>query len=540
MKISDRIRLSALWAAYGDAMGFMTELAGASMVRTRTGRTHINSLIPWKRRIGGKFGVEVALPAGCYSDDTQLRLATSRAIRGNGDFDVEAFANVELPVWLSYALGGGNATKIGAASLSRPGSKWHSNFFKDAKRRYVDCGGNGAAMRIQPHVWASPSGSSDEKLLRDIVRNAITTHGHARGFVGAAFHGMCVKDAMDSGQAPAPDRLIGIAENLQSISHLIVMDRELESMWLPFWSRESRMDLEVSVYTACSEIIEIIRVLKEAKIIGRIAASEYKEMTTLVDGLNRDKLGSGTITSAIAAMLAFWSEGNPLMCAELATNLLGSDTDTIATMACAIAGCCWSDPPPEQPLDSIYIANEATRLAQIRDREKTFTFKYPDLLYWKSPRTSLDCVGTRGNKWYLSGLGEITRWKTGPAQVQQKNIVWTWFELRTGQRALIKHRTTPYEIQDDAFPLFANNKDKIPQSEVNDGSSWHRTVEPTTKRLSVDSAADDVIKSGFDPKIIGEWLLRFAGESKGVDDAIAFAAIAAKAHNARQEHKRRS
>src|SRR5690554_4846742 len=101
----ERVRRSALWAAYGDALGFITELADEKSVKWRVGRERIQRTMNWRRRVGGKYGVEVEIPAGCYSDDTQLRLSTARAIRGDGVFDVEAFAKVELPVWTSYALG---------------------------------------------------------------------------------------------------------------------------------------------------------------------------------------------------------------------------------------------------------------------------------------------------------------------------------------------------------------------------------------------------------------------------------------------------
>ena len=111
----EAIKKSALWAAYGDALGFITELTDEKGLKWRTGTSRIIKTIPWKRKIGGQFGVIVDLPAGCYSDDTQLRLSTCRAIRGDGKFDVEAFAKVELPVWLSYALGAGRGTKTAAA-----------------------------------------------------------------------------------------------------------------------------------------------------------------------------------------------------------------------------------------------------------------------------------------------------------------------------------------------------------------------------------------------------------------------------------------
>jgi ADP-ribosylglycohydrolase len=103
-----RTRSSMMWAAYGDALGFISELADEKGLKRRTRGEPLNRTMPWRRRVGGRSGVEVELPAGCWSDDTQLRLAVARSI-GPGGFDVESFARIELSVWPAYALGGGRA-----------------------------------------------------------------------------------------------------------------------------------------------------------------------------------------------------------------------------------------------------------------------------------------------------------------------------------------------------------------------------------------------------------------------------------------------
>src|SRR6266550_2846152 len=111
---------SALWAAWGDALGFITELTTSiSEVSRRSGGAKVENTVPWSRRIGGRFGPTVDLPAGTYSDDTQLRLAVARCIRGTGRFDVETFSKVELPVFLSYEMRAGRATKTAAHELMK-------------------------------------------------------------------------------------------------------------------------------------------------------------------------------------------------------------------------------------------------------------------------------------------------------------------------------------------------------------------------------------------------------------------------------------
>ena len=168
---------SALWAAAGDALGWITELSrGEAGVSRRTGVEFVTHPIDWSRNIGGRAGVVVEIPAGSYSDDTQLRLAVCRSIRGDGQFDAEPFAKIELPVWTSYALGAGRGTKAAASNLTKRSVNWFSNFFEAKDQRYVRSGGNGAAMRIQPHVWAARSSSETYLLecLRDLRLHTAT------------------------------------------------------------------------------------------------------------------------------------------------------------------------------------------------------------------------------------------------------------------------------------------------------------------------------------------------------------------------------
>ena len=98
----------------------------SSLLRQTKGKSRVTGLIPRVRWIGGEFGVYIELPLGRYSDDTQLRLVTSRSIRGDGSFDVETFSKIEIPVWLSYALGAGLGTKTAVQSLKKNQIQWNS------------------------------------------------------------------------------------------------------------------------------------------------------------------------------------------------------------------------------------------------------------------------------------------------------------------------------------------------------------------------------------------------------------------------------
>jgi ADP-ribosylglycohydrolase len=193
-----RIRASALWAAYGDALGFITELADSQALARRGVHLPLTEPVAWRRRVGGRFGPTVELPAGCASDDTQLRLATCCSIRSDGVFDAETFAKIELPVWSAYALGAGRGSREAAANLRRRDVSWATNFFETDRSVYVNGGGNGAAMRIQPHVWAASEHTQD-RWRTDVIVNAICTHGHMRGILGALFHAACLERTLVGG-----------------------------------------------------------------------------------------------------------------------------------------------------------------------------------------------------------------------------------------------------------------------------------------------------------------------------------------------------
>lgn len=68
-------------------------------------------------------------------------------------------------------------------------------------------------------------------------------------------------------------------------------------------------------------------------------------------------------------MLSPWTahihQDDPVGGTRLAANLLGSDIDTVATMAGALLGAVAVDDPPEPVLDAELIVKEARRLAAL-------------------------------------------------------------------------------------------------------------------------------------------------------------------------------
>lgn len=529
------VRNSALWAAYGDALGFISELAPTpAALGRRIGRDRVVGLQHWKRRIGGKFGVELELPAGVYSDDTQLRLATSRAIRASGRFDVEAFSKVELPVFLAYELGCGRGTRAAASELTKRTVRWSNNFFELDSSRFVDGGGNGAAMRIQPHVWAS-STLAPPSFLGDVFVNSICTHGHARGFVGAAWHALALARALERGAVPSPDELGGLLESLGELPEIVRGLPLVGDVWLPLWEQNAGRQLEEAVAKVIDEGLEA---LARVEISGDATEAGYRGLVEQVGGLDPRTRGSGMNSALLASLVAWMFRDRPADGLLSAANVLGSDTDTIATMAGALLGAIVNEPPPQQVMDAEYIGREAERLVRIAAGEVVEDFSYPDLLKWAPPKTQLDVIGRSNGDYVLAGLGPAAEAKESTPAKGRDRAVWQWFALRFGQHVLVRRRervrVLPQQLIPHERPLARDRR-------TGETGQLFETDEPTKsqvpaqpQRLDLDSASQRAIAEGFDPRLIGQLLLSFADGEGGVDFAVAFAAIIAKARVARR------
>ena len=431
-----RTQNAALWAAYGDALGWISELTDSSGLLRRTRGEPLTEPTAWTRRVGGRSGVTARLPQGCYSDDTQLRLATSRAIRCDG-FDVEAFAKVELPVWLSYGLGGGKSTSAAAQHLTQSGSTWWRNKFKG----WTVSGGNGAAMRIQPHVWAARRPEQPESYMLDVVRNAICTHSHPTGLMGAVLHAQCVAYSLDTGTVPPPDELGNMLSVAGRLPEMIDDDREL-SFWRVAFEEEAGpfRDAWAASLQQAGRAVAIA--------CGCSGARGEERYRTIVDGLElRDatRRGSGMLTSVAATALA-WSEPHAGDAMRIAANTLGTDTDTIATMAGAILGATVDDSPPVDVLDADLIRCDAERLADIGCGLEPTNHRYPDLMHWVAPKTRADALArSRNGRLVVRGLGTGTQLEDRD-ELANKGFRWRWLKLDLGQTLLIKSRgSLPYE-----------------------------------------------------------------------------------------------
>ncbi len=170
--------------AIGDALGWPNELRSKNRAKKLKVSDHFTE---WTRISSNPRWHDEKILPGEYSDDTQLTLSVARSMIAGGW--EKFFAEKELPFWLNYERGGGGALLRAAKSYKGGLPPWQS---RDA-RKYFNAGGNGAVMRILPHVIAAAKTPDVAELMREVVRDAIITHGHPRAILGAT----CYAYALD-------------------------------------------------------------------------------------------------------------------------------------------------------------------------------------------------------------------------------------------------------------------------------------------------------------------------------------------------------
>jgi len=524
----EQIERSALWAAYGDIVGFPSELISEGDFIKRNSIRSIDGPIEWSRRVGGIFGPDIVFPIGSYSDDTQLRLSTCRAIRGDGFFDVESFAKIELPVWLNYALGAGRGSKAAAANLALKDSTWYKNFFTTANTNYCNGGGNGAVMRIQPHVWALHNHGL-AAVLPDVIRNTICTHGHPRAIIGSAIHAAFLLQTLYSKKHIAPYEWADFGADVAAKTYeTLIEDDELSLIWIPTWEQLTEKKLKTCWAETLTEWTSAAQLAAQASLISNSKQNTYVKILTELGGFSPSERGSGLKTPLYASVLAWLFRDEPTEAPLLlSANTFNSDTDSIGTVAGALVGAISSSLPSSKIQDYSYIQTEAQRLYKIGGGSKQESFNYPDILAWTPPKNQSAAWVYKNGVATLSGLGELDPRGNEFQNKKGPRLVWRWCTLPFGQTILAKRR----EEKDTSDLRVALPKQHSIQTEL--PINFPHLASTPNEFSTIDEHTNFCIKAKFDPTLIGESLLILSQGDNGIEKAIAFAAVIAKAKIAR-------
>ncbi|WP_338835688.1 ADP-ribosylglycohydrolase family protein [Neomoorella thermoacetica] len=350
-----------LGAAIGDALGWPHERRdGKSSSPKYTVRARVY-FQPWYWRAGGRFNRhEEKINAGEYSDDTQLLLATARAIHYGSKWR-DSFYYQELPLWLLYERGGGSATKAAAEAWAQGSPPWSSNQSRGSNPgTYFQAGGNGAAMRVLPHVLVP--GRAREEVQRDVLVNSIATHGHPRALVGALVYAEAVWHAVHLmpplGYGAIVDSLLENAKSWYgSYQYLAEIADWWEAANIAYGGQYPQKWSE-----AVSEMIGLLELIKSELAKGTLANTT--EVLARIGCFDRNTKGSGVATVAAAVYLGSQYAADPVTGILEAAYAEGADTDTIASMLGGVLGAIhgieWLRPEWSSLQDFSYIKQIAS------------------------------------------------------------------------------------------------------------------------------------------------------------------------------------
>jgi len=363
----EQIYGALLGAVVGDALGWPYE-QNAGRIAGHSSAPPDDVFHSWRRRAGGRFlPHELVIGPGEYSDDTQLLLATARAVLWYTSW-ARYLSQYELPLWLLYERGGGGATRRAADSWLRGQAPWANDRLRSS---YFDAGGNGVAMRVLPHVFVPQQ--TDAHLMRDVLRNGILTHGHPRALIGARLYALA---ASWIARAPQPiaygtlidalldeetvwGQLLEGASGSDTSSHswIEAADQHFSGGYLEVWRR------------TVDEIRDGLKFSKQALASGALA----DDYTTLHDlgCFDRRSNGSGVVAALAVVYLFAAHATNPMVGLRTIAYARNADTDTIASMLGGLFGLShrveWIPEPLRAVQDCQYLEQIATAFAESLD-----------------------------------------------------------------------------------------------------------------------------------------------------------------------------
>ena len=319
--IAEKCTGAMLASAIGDALGWPNE-PGASNTKKNT--KVYNRFIEWTRRSGGRYWphYEKILP-GEYSDDTQMILAVARSIiAGNWE---STLAFKEIPFWLKYERGGGSALKEAARLLKKNVLPWESK----GNSKYFTAGGNGAAMRILPHVIHE---RSVNMLIIDVIKDSLYTHGHPRAILGASCYAYALyylknkETVLEYGELART-----VIDGVKDWSTLDILPMQ----WLTLAEKYSGFDYLQVWSDTVSDMVEKLEYISGSLNKGLLVNDE--DVLKYLECFDKSN-GAGDVAILSSLYLASKYANNPTLGIKIAANLPNADTDTIASMTGGLLG----------------------------------------------------------------------------------------------------------------------------------------------------------------------------------------------------------
>ncbi|CAE1293643.1 ADPRHL2 [Acanthosepion pharaonis] len=263
-----------------------------------------------------------------YTDDTEMRLSVEASLLKHKGFDAQDMAKrfaKEYFASKSHRNYGRHVTKI----FSDWSSKHLEDVFLPARQQFNGAGsyGNGGGMRIAPAALFMYNENSQKlKELTDKITQL--THTHNLGILGAYLQAQAIHLVLNTTESPFPtERFLD-----KLIETMIYYEEEAFGK-----SYSQKQEVSLCLYSQKLKVIKefldepdvdkrkiIHKLGNNVSALDSVPTSIYSFLRALsdIDGLKERNAFERTIIYAIS---------------------LGGDTDTIATMAGAIAGAYWGE-----------------------------------------------------------------------------------------------------------------------------------------------------------------------------------------------------
>lgn len=331
---TDKCRGAMIATAIGDALGWPNEIRSKNKSKNAGGG---DNFVAWIRRNNKPCYHDEKILPGEYSDDTQLILSVARSIIvGNWE---KFFSEKELVFWLKYERGGGKAL-LNAAKLYKDGVlPWQSK----RAPNYFNAGGNGAVMRILPHVISQHKISPSTDLMSDIIKNSILTHGHPRAILGATCYAFALDYLLKKKNVLSYGELVSAVIDGQRVWGSYP-DSNIFSEWLN--AANQYFDYQKEWNNVLSSMLTQLDFIKASLKKGLIL-EDSNVLTQL--GCYSKISGAGDVAILAAIYLVSRYANNPVLGMKVPASSVGIDTDTIASITGGLLGMlCGTDwIPPE-------------------------------------------------------------------------------------------------------------------------------------------------------------------------------------------------
>ena len=345
-----------LGAACGDALGWPNERVSRSSLEKNKSKGPLSEFQKWTRWSGGRYYPhEEIIDAGTYSDDTQLILCVARSLL-HGQQWWDRFCHIELPFWTLYERGGGGATKRAATAWKKGIPPWSEERKENDVKKYFDAGGNGVAMRILPHILFKADDDTYAPVAQNILLDGIATHGHPRALVGALCYGYALwksirrTDRLQFGEVI--DDLLLNSNDWGSLPE----SNAASAQWLHAANLQES-DYQNLWVDVVDELTSYLSICREG--ISNAALTLDDDILRSLHCFDRKVSGAGTVAAAAAVYLASRYAPEPMNGVTKAAYAIGTDTDTIASMAGGllgtISGIAWLSPLKAGVQDSGYL-----------------------------------------------------------------------------------------------------------------------------------------------------------------------------------------